>query len=435
MNTYKFLSFLALLLFFIFTFAFTASAHSLLLEAQRHEDWIVSLRREFHKIPELAFEEVKTSALVRKTLDELQIPYTYPWAITGVVGIIEGHLPGPTVALRADFDALPIDEQVDIPFKSIHPGRMHACGHDAHASMLLGAARILKDHQTSLRGTVRLLFQPAEEGGAGGKRMFEEGALGDSGSIFGLHITPGLGRALPSGTLMAATGRFEVTIHGAGGHAAKPDDTIDPVVAGSAVVMALQTIVARQLSPLEAGVVSVTQFHGGTTNNVIPHEVFLGGTFRSLTQPGWDRIKQEIRRIIVATAAAYNCNATIDFMEGVLMKTSLGEDYADFPYPATSNDPVATAFAARVAEEVVGIGNVSTSAVPTMGGEDFSFYAQAIPACFLFLGHRNEEKGCTAPNHSPHFKVDEDVLHIGSALHASFAMQWLHEQSTKHQEL
>ncbi|KAK3271313.1 hypothetical protein CYMTET_20329 [Cymbomonas tetramitiformis] len=307
-------------------FAFTATASSVLSEAKRHEDWIINLRREFHKIPELAYEEVLTSKLVRTTLDELEIPYTYPVAITGVVGIIQGGLPGPCVALRADFDALPLTELVDVSFKSSHPGRMHACGHDAHAAMLLGAARILKEHQAELQGTVRLIFQPAEEGSAGGKRMFEEGALGNAGVIFGLHVTPGFGAGpLPTGhvetragTLMAASGRFAVTIHGSGGHAAKPDLTVDPVVAGSAVVTALQTIVSRQLSPLEAGVVSVTKFSAGNTDNVIPHEVTLGGTFRSLTQPGWVRMKQEIQRLITATAAAYKCSATIDFKEGIL---------------------------------------------------------------------------------------------------------------------
>uniref|UniRef100_A0A6T7WP88 Peptidase M20 dimerisation domain-containing protein n=1 Tax=Pyramimonas obovata TaxID=1411642 RepID=A0A6T7WP88_9CHLO len=424
------------LVFGLLALCVSARASSVLDEANAIGPWITELRREFHQIPELMYEEVKTSALIRKTLDGLGINYTHPIAITGVVAEIgQGS---PVVALRADFDALPLDELTEVDFKSTHEGRMHACGHDAHTSMLLGAARLLKAQEASLQGTVRLLFQPAEEGGAGGRRMLKEGALGDAGAIFGIHTTPGFGdHDLPLGhigtnsaTLMAAAGSFDTIVHGRGGHAAAPHQTADPIVAAAALVQALQPIVARKLDPADAGVVSVTYVHAGHTNNVIPDQVTLGGTYRALTHSTFAWIKEQVRTVSEASVAAYGCTVEIKFQDGDDIRlTANGQEWKDYPYPPTINQPALTEFVRKVSEGIVGKEAQHFNEKAVMGGEDFSFYAEAIPGCFIFLGHASE--GCTAPNHSPHFKVDEKVLPIGTALYTAFARQWLDEAAAK----
>jgi IAA-amino acid hydrolase len=387
-------------------------------QAAAHKDWIVGLRRELHRHPELMYQEVRTSALVRRVLDELGISYRYPVAETGIVATL-GSGDGPCVALRADMDALPIREEADVPFKSEVDGKMHACGHDCHTAMLLGAARVLKEREAEFKGTVKLLFQPAEEGGAGGLRMCEEGALAapQVDRAFGLHVWPFVPTgtvAARAGTFLAAAGILDIVVTGVGGHAAMPQTAVDPVVASAAIVSALQTIVSRNTDPLEAAVVSVTTIHGGDAFNVIPMDVRLGGTIRSLTTKGLQALQARVRTVAEGVAAAHGCAAQVSFP---------GHDY-----PATVNDAGVWEMTRQVAGEMLGERAV-TEFPPVMGGEDFSYVLERVPGCFVGLGTRNDALGATYPVHHPKFLVDENALPIGAALHVAFALRSLEELS------
>lgn len=391
------------------------AAGELLAEARAAAPWITQLRRELHQHPELAYEEVRTSALVRRTLDELGVSYRAGVAETGVVATLGNG--GPCVGLRADMDALPIEEEADVEFRSRVPGKMHACGHDCHTAMLLGAAKLLKARESSLGGTVKLLFQPAEEGGAGGDRMCKEGALEGPNvqRIFGLHVWPFLptgaigGR---EGTFLASAGSLAITIRGQGGHAAFPHLTHDPVAAAAKLVCDLQTIVSREIDPLSAAVVSITTIHGGEAYNVIPQEVKLTGTIRSLTMEGMQYLQQRIREIAGHVAAAHRCEAEVAYP---------GNDY-----PPTVNDAHCWDLSQQIGREMLGADNV-TELPPIMGGEDFAYYTERIAGCFVGLGIANFDEGSIYSVHHPKFKVDERALPIGAALHASFALRSLAE--------
>jgi IAA-amino acid hydrolase len=381
----------------------------LLAESHAIADWIRGLRRRIHACPEVAFEEVETSRLVRETLDSLGIPWKHPIAKTGVVATI-GAGNGPCVALRADMDALPIHEETGLEFASQIPGQMHACGHDCHTAMLLGAARLLKAHEAEIHGTVKLIFQPAEEGANGGYVMCQEGVLEGPKveKIFGLHVWPSLpvgtigGRA---GILLAAVDGFDIVVRGRGGHAAMPHTTIDPVTTAAKIVCELQTIVSREIDPFAPAVVSVTAIHGGQAFNVIPETVALKGTIRALSFPVIELLQKRIREICTGVATANHCTAEVVFGE--------------MPIPPTKNDPDLWAMARSVAEGLVGTNKV-VEVPPVMGGEDFSFYADRIPGCFAVVGVSSESKRGFGLHH-PRFDVDESVLPIGAALHASFA--------------
>lgn len=390
----------------------------LLQEAEQIKDWIVDIRRRIHRHPELAYAEVQTSALVRRSLDELQIPYRHPVAETGVVALI-GTGEGPCVALRADMDALPIEEEADVPFRSQVPGKMHACGHDAHTAMLLGAARLLKQRERELPGTVKLLFQPAEEGGAGAQRMCEEGALDHPkvDRIFGLHVWPfgPVGKlGSRSGTLMASAAAVHLTVRGKGGHAALPHLAIDPVATAAKIVVELQTLVSRELSPLEPGVISITIVKAGEAFNVIPPVVELKGTIRSLSEDGMKFLQRRLTEVAVAVGQANRCDVDVEFPEVV--------------YPPTVNDPALWEMARGVAGDMLGTENV-LNIDPVMGGEDFSFYTQQVPGLFAFLAIGDEDSGAPHPVHHPKFTLNEDALPVGSALHAAFALRSLAELS------
>lgn len=390
------------------------SGSALLDEARSIQDWIIGVRRTLHMYPEILYEEVRTGDVVRQVLDELGISYEFPVAKTGIVATI-GSGDAPCVALRADMDALPIHEETQLEFRSRIPGRMHACGHDCHTAMLLGAARVLKSREPRMRGTVKLIFQPAEEGGAGAKLMCEEGALSNPrvDRIFGLHVWP----YIPTGTIggragafMAAAGMMDVTVIGKGGHAAFPHMAIDPIATAAKIVTELQTIVSREVDPLEAAVLTIASIHGGEAFNVIPPEVRMIGTIRSLSMEGLRFLQQRAREIATQVASANRCEAVVTFP---------GNDY-----PATVNDADCWNEVRSVGAAMLGEAAVLELA-PVMGGEDFAFYGSHTRACFVALGTRNENLGATFSVHHPQFLVDESALPIGSALHATYALRFV----------
>ena len=391
---------------------------NLIKEASQHKQWIIDLRRRIHQNPELMYEEVETSKLIQSTLTDIGVDFKAGMAETGVLASI-GSGDGPCVALRADMDALPIHEKADVEFPSKVDGKMHACGHDCHVAMLLGAAKILKSHESEIAGTVKLVFQPAEEGGAGGKRMTDEGALKnpDVQRIFGLHVWP----LVPSGTItsragtfLAATTSFEIVVSGKGGHAAMPHYTIDPVATSAKIVNDAQTIVSRENDPLTPLVVSFTALNGGEAFNVIPASVTIRGTIRALSTEHLNWAKDRLAALTDSIAQANLCEAKIEFR---------GNDY-----PATVNDAALWDFTKQIWSECHAEETTIESA-PIMGGEDFAFYTEQVPGCFVGLGIRNEAVGSTFNVHHPQFKVDEDVLPVGSALHTAFVFQSLAELS------
>ena len=324
-----------------------------------------------------------------------------------------GHDDSSCIMLRADMDALPIVEAADVSFRSQNEGRMHACGHDCHIAMLLGAAKLLKEREQDLPMTVKLCFQPAEEGGAGGKRMCDEGVMTSPSvsKVFGLHVWP----MIPTGQLtgrpgafLAATNNFEIRVRGKGGHAALPHLCVDPVVTAAKIITSLQSIISREQNALEPAVVSVTAITAGSSYNVIPEEVTIKGTIRSMCSENRDQLKVRLAEAASGIALADRCQA--DFV-------SVGEDY-----PVTFNDPDLWDAVHRFGEGLVGEGNFELCD-PLLGGEDFAYYGQYAPTCFVALGCGNEEEGCTYGLHHPQFKVDENALHLGTALHLAFVSE------------
>lgn len=393
----------------------------LLERAKAMHEQIRAWRREIHRYPELTFTEQRTAALVNATLVGLGIPTETEVAKTGVVGHIQGGA-GPLVGLRADMDALPITEINGTEFDSTRSGIMHACGHDAHTAMLLGAATLLKGlaEEQRLPGSIRLLFQPSEEaqddeGKSGGMRMVEEGALQGLDAVFGLHVdaSKDVGVvATREGPMMAAADRFTVVIRGSGGHAARPQSTVDPIALSAHVINAIQQVVSRRINPLEPAVITIGTINGGTVENVIPDTVTMTGTIRSFTPETRKRLHEELEK---ACRIVEPLGGAIDF------KLEVG-------YPPTSNSPEATAVAVDALTEMFGGDHVKL-AEQGMGAEDFSFMSQVAPGCFIRLGVHDPAWGEKQYNvHRADFRMDEDALPVGTAMLAAVALNWMNQK-------
>ncbi|TVU15175.1 hypothetical protein EJB05_38682 [Eragrostis curvula] len=407
-----------LLLLLLFCSASAEYGDELLRSAAKEREWMVGVRRRIHAHPELGFREHRTSALVREELERLGLP-TRAVAGTGVVADVGSGRP-PFVALRADMDALPLQELVEWEHKSKVDGVMHACGHDVHTAMLLGAAKLLSQRKDRLKGTVRLLFQPAEEGGAGASHMIKEGVLDGVKAIFGMHvdyrIPTGVIAAHP-GPTQAAVCFYEAKIQGKTGRAETPHLNVDPVVAASFAVLSLQQLISREDDPLHSQVLSVTYVKGGKALDATPSAVEFGGTLRSLTTEGLYRLQKRVKEVVEGQAAVHRCNGVVDFK---------GDDYP--MYPAVVNDVNLHRHVEDVGKRLLGPDKVKPGE-KIMAGEDFAFYQQLVPGVMFGIGIRNEEAGSVHSVHNPLFFVDEDVIPIGAALHTALAESYLTESS------
>ncbi len=367
-------------------------------------DWLSAVRRDFHSHPELSFQETRTTARILEILGELDIPAQGFGEIPGAVGLLKGSGRGPCLALRADIDALPVTERNDVPYRSQTPGVMHACGHDAHTAIMLGVAKCLSDEMAvpDFNGTVKLIFQPAEEREFGAKTLIEQGVLENPrvDRILAGHMGPGLdvgqiGIFKTRG--YAAADYFHITIEGRGGHGGRPHQTRDPLVAGAHLVTALQTIVSRNLNPVDSGVVSVGRFDAGKTRNVIPQTARLEGTIRTHSETSRDVILKRLDELVKGTELSFGVHCRLEIIPDT---------------PGCNNDETVSTFLYDIAADLLGKDNVSWL-TPTMGAEDFAFFTQARPGAIARIGCRNKETGITFPLHSPYFDIDERALDIG----------------------
>jgi amidohydrolase len=384
-------------------------------EAQSLFPYTQAMRRDFHMHPELGHQEVRTAGIVARELQTLGLEVTTGVGKTGVVALIEGSKPGPTLLLRADMDALPILEQTGAEYASQTPGVMHACGHDAHTAILLTVAKILNSIRNELPGCVKLVFQPAEEGQGGAEGMLADGVLENPAVdvTLGLHVwneNPVGWLGLAPGPTMAGTEIFKVRVSGKGGHGAIPHLAVDPVLAGAQIVSALQSVVSRNISPLQSAVVSVTTFHGGEAFNVIPPFVELTGTIRSFDPQVRATVVHRFDEIVNGVAAGLGCQAEI---EHIVMT------------PALVNDAQTAEIAQTVAMRVLPQSQISTSGPFTMGGEDFAYMMEKVPGLFMFIGSANPAKGLDYGHHHPKFDIDETSLPRAVALMAATALELL----------
>ncbi len=382
-----------------------------------------AIRRSIHAHPELCFEERDTAELVARKLTEWGIPVLRGMGITGVVGIIKNGTADRAIGLRADMDALPMQEINTFPHASKNDGKMHACGHDGHTAMLLGAAHYLAQHR-NFDGTVYLIFQPAEEGGGGAKRMIDDGLFKQCPmeAVFGMHNWPGIpvGRfGVTAGPMMASSNEFEVIVRGKGAHAAQPHKGVDPIMAAIQIAQGWQTIVTRNRNPLDAAVLSITQIHAGSATNVIPNDATLIGTVRTFDMKVLDLIESRMRVIAEHTAQAFDATVEFRFTRN---------------YPPLINHQQETIFAANVLKEIVGADNVDTQVEPSMGAEDFAFMLQEKAGCYVFIGngegdHRDVGHGLGPCNlHNPSYDFNDDLLPIGATYWVRLAETFLKQK-------
>ncbi|MGD8285412.1 MAG: amidohydrolase [Desulfobacterales bacterium] len=376
-----------------------------------HNDLIVKTRRDLHRIPETAYTEKKTSAYVTDYLQREELEVQTGIATHGVVGMLKTGKQGPTLIIRADMDALPLAEETGLSFASTHEGVMHACGHDAHMAMGLGAATVLNKLKKEFRGTIKFVFQPAEEGPGGAKPMIEEGVMQNPNVDYsiGCHLWADIPEGtigVRSGPFMAAMDRFDVRIIGRGGHGAMPHKCIDALEVGTQVVNALQRIASRHMDPLEPAVVTVGMFHAGTAFNIIPGDARLSGTTRTFNLDIWNAWEERLENVVRGVCESMGADFELEFSKG---------------YPPTINDDAVADVVRRCAREVVGDDNV-VKPPQTMGGEDMSFFLQQSKGCFYALGVGREE---FAPVHNPKFMFNEDVLSLGVETHCRVALELL----------
>jgi amidohydrolase len=374
-------------------------------EAEALSDELVARRRDFHMHPELAWEEVRTSGIVAEELNKLGLEVQTGVGKTGVVAMLEGDQDGPTILYRADMDALPIHEENTADYRSTVPGKMHACGHDGHTAIALGVAKLMTQHRDKIAGRVKFVFQPAEETVGGAEAMVTDGVLRDPRPdvSLGLHLwnTMPLGQlGLAAGPVMAGSSTMTIRLRGKGGHAASPHATVDPVPVAAQIITALQTIVSRNVDPLESAVVSITQLKGSDANNVIPETVELGGTFRTFKLEVRDMVEQRIQEITKTIAEAMGCTAEVTIHHGTI--------------PVVNDAEVANRLR-RVFENMIASDDFHLEA-RTMGAEDMAYLMDGIPGMYFFLGSSNPSRGLNHGHHHPRFDFDEDALSLGVAL-------------------
>ena len=376
----------------------------------REKEWIISMRRKLHRIPEDGFKEFKTQQAIMDALDELGIPYATER--TWVIALIEGAHPSETVGIRADMDALPLVEPEGCEFRSEHEGMMHACGHDAHVAMALGAAKVLSGLKEHIHGRVKFLFQPAEESVGGAEPMVQAGAMENPhvDRVYGLHVMPHLpvGKVETRvGTLNASTDTVALTIHGKAGHGAYPEQGTDAILCAAQVITALQSIVARNVSPLQSAVLTIGKIEGGTAQNIICDEVRMRGTLRTANAALRAYMKERIASIASSVAQGFGCTADVNIIPG---------------YAALVNNEDEAIRVKRVAAQFFGAENVVEKAAPSMGGEDFSFFSDCAPGAFFHVGCVKPEWMPAPPLHSRDFRIDEDCLTIGTLMHVALAL-------------
>ncbi len=389
-------------------------------KCQSLQNDLVALRRRFHQIPELGEDLPETQALLCAELDTMGIPYKKNTLDSGVVALIEGGRPGKVIALRADMDGLPITEATGLPFASRHEGRMHACGHDTHITMLLGAAKVLNEHKADLKGTVKLIFQTGEETCTGSQIMLKEGVMENPhvDAVFGMHIGTIIDPNIPAGKVivtpgccMASYDHFVLRVAGKGCHGSTPEKGVDPIVVASNIVLALEEIVAREVPSTKAAVVTIGRIHGGIAYNAIPGEVEIEGTTRALEEEVRQYLGKRIGEIAAGIATSYRAECKYEMIWGAA--------------PVVNDDEMAKLAAGAAVKVLGGDGVVTSIPAPNMGGEDFAFYLRERPGAFMFLSSSNHEKHTDGPHHNPHFDVDEDVFWKGSAVFVSIVEDYL----------
>jgi amidohydrolase len=393
-----------------------STASSILDQAWEIGPQVVADRRYLHEHPELGMTEVNTARFVAARLTELGIPHQTGVATTGVLGVLRGSQPGKTVLLRADMDALPIDELNDVPYKSQNPGLMHACGHDAHTAMLLGVARLLSERRNDLRGTVKFAFQPAEENVGGAEPMIAAGVMENPtvDAAFGIHIAQDLpvgSIGVIHGPMTAACDEAVITIRGVGAHGARPHRGVDPIVIAGQCIVALQTLVSREVNPLRQAVITVGSMHAGTVSNVIPETCELKATIRTFDDETRKLLARRVPALVEGIAVAMQGSAEVDYT---------------FGYPTLVNDRAMSDLVRTVARDIVAPDKL-LDIEPGMGAEDMSYFLQKAPGCFFRVGSRNEDRGLTYGHHHPRFDIDEDALPVGVAALTAIALRFLGE--------